>query len=180
MDAPSASAANSDQNAARRRVGQSGAKLIITLTSALSLLTSGCQPPPAAINTLPELPGTSGRAAPRVNGKVGAPEYGDINDDLADTSVVEGNRGTTNAVFNVSVYPPSSQTIGFYYYTIDGSATQSVSTAAVNAITAATENYVFNVPIQGDPKSVQNPSSDVYTSGQVTVQCGGFSVVVST
>ncbi|MBV8093077.1 MAG: type II secretion system secretin GspD [Acetobacteraceae bacterium] len=55
-------------------MGQSGAKLIITLTASLSLLTSGCQPPPAAITTLPELPGTSGRAAPRVNGKVGAPE----------------------------------------------------------------------------------------------------------
>src|SRR5207244_3976290 len=36
---------------------------------------------------------------------------------MSDTSVVEGNSGTTNAVFNVSVYPPSSQTIGFYYYT---------------------------------------------------------------
>src|SRR5205823_11549834 len=52
-----------------------------------------------------------------------------VNDDLfpsvsiSDAILEEGNAGTTNAVFTVSVYPPSSQPISFQYYTVDDSAT---------------------------------------------------------
>ena len=41
---------------------------------------------------------------------------------LSNAMVTEGNVGTTNAVFTVSLYPPSSQQVSFYYYTSDGSA----------------------------------------------------------
>ena len=61
--------------------------------------------------------------------------------------------------------------------TIDGSATQNVAMAAANAVTAATDNSILGNPVQGNPGSIQNSSPDVYTSGQVTVQCGGFGYV---
>jgi Flp pilus assembly protein TadG len=61
--------------------------------------------------------------------------------------------------------------------TITGTAGQNYAQVPINAVTAATDNYVFGTPVQGSPKSISNPSTDVFVSGQVTVQCGGFSYV---
>lgn len=61
--------------------------------------------------------------------------------------------------------------------TINGSATYNYAQVPINAITAATDNNVFGTAIQGSPGSIANPSADVFTSGQVTVQCGGFGYV---
>src|SRR5205807_1098572 len=46
--------------------------------------------------------------------------------------------------------------------------------APVNAVAIATANKIFAAPITGDPKAIANPSTDTYTSGQVTVECGGY------
>lgn len=61
--------------------------------------------------------------------------------------------------------------------TITGNTGQNLGNAPVNAITAATSNSIFGNYVQGSPKSISNPSADTYVSGQVTVQCGGFSYV---
>ena len=42
------------------------------------------------------------------------------------------------------------------------------------AITAALANKVFGSSVTGDPNSISNPSADVYTSGQVKIECGGY------
>src|SRR4029077_7469972 len=44
----------------------------------------------------------------------------------------------------------------------------------VNAVKAAVANKIFNVNVVGDPASISNPSPDVYVSGQVKVECGGY------
>jgi len=43
-----------------------------------------------------------------------------------------------------------------------------------NAVKAAVANKLFNNNFNGDPNSIQNPSADVYTSGDITIECGGF------
>ncbi len=44
----------------------------------------------------------------------------------------------------------------------------------INAVTAATQNKIFNTAITGNPSSITNPSTDTYVSGAVTIQCGGY------
>jgi hypothetical protein len=61
--------------------------------------------------------------------------------------------------------------------TITGNTGQNYNQIAVNAITAATDNVIFNTPVVGDPTQISNPSTDTFTSGQVTVVCGGYSYV---
>ncbi len=61
--------------------------------------------------------------------------------------------------------------------TITGTTGQNYNQVAVNAITAATDNDIFNNPVAGDPSKITNPSADMFTSGQVTVQCGGYSYI---
>src|SRR5437868_5827129 len=61
--------------------------------------------------------------------------------------------------------------------TINGSSGYNYSNVPTNAITAATYNKVFGTAINGDPKSISNPSADVYTSGDVTVEGGSFAYV---
>jgi Flp pilus assembly protein TadG len=61
--------------------------------------------------------------------------------------------------------------------TITGNTGQNYNQVAVNAITAATDNSIFNANVAGDPSNIANPSSDMFTSGQVTVMCGGYSYV---
>ena len=42
------------------------------------------------------------------------------------------------------------------------------------AIIAAVANKIFSANIVGDPNTILNPSADVYTSGQVKIECGGY------
>src|SRR5947209_18222450 len=58
--------------------------------------------------------------------------------------------------------------------TINGSTGQNNNQVAVNAITAATDNYIFNNPVAGDPTKITNSTADTFTSGNVTVYCGGY------
>lgn len=43
-----------------------------------------------------------------------------------------------------------------------------------NAVMAAVANKLFNANFKGDPNNIQNPSADVYTSGDIKVECGGY------
>ncbi len=43
-----------------------------------------------------------------------------------------------------------------------------------NAIMAAVANRIHSATIKGDPNSVVSPSTDVYTSGDVKIECGGY------
>src|SRR6516162_6801806 len=58
--------------------------------------------------------------------------------------------------------------------TFTGQAGYNLSNVPVNAVTAATQNKIFSNYVTGDPKSINNLSTDVYTSGSVTVECGGY------
>src|SRR5947209_1950345 len=58
--------------------------------------------------------------------------------------------------------------------TITGNSGQNYNQVAINAITAATDNDIFNKPVTGDPSNITSPSTDVFTSGGVTVNCGGY------
>jgi hypothetical protein len=49
-----------------------------------------------------------------------------------------------------------------------------LSGATVAAVTAATQNKIFNANIPGDPTQITNPTADTYVSGQVTIECGGY------
>jgi hypothetical protein len=61
--------------------------------------------------------------------------------------------------------------------TLNGASNYNYANMPINAVTAATDNYIFGTPVQGDPKSISNPSPDTYVSGQVTVYGGGFGYV---
>src|SRR5713226_2167058 len=58
--------------------------------------------------------------------------------------------------------------------TFTGQSGYNLSSAPVNAVTAATQNKIYSSYVPGDPKAIANPSPDVYTSGAVTVECGGY------
>ncbi|HZZ81842.1 MAG TPA: pilus assembly protein TadG-related protein [Gemmataceae bacterium] len=47
-------------------------------------------------------------------------------------------------------------------------------TSSINAVTAATQNKIFQTAITGDPANISNPTSDTYTSGQVKLEYGGY------
>ncbi|MBI1832152.1 MAG: hypothetical protein HYR84_11960 [Planctomycetes bacterium] len=58
--------------------------------------------------------------------------------------------------------------------TLNGQNGYNLSNAPVNAITAATQNKIFGTAISASPGSISIPSADVFTSGAVTVECGGY------
>src|SRR5439155_11807155 len=83
-----------------------------------------------------------------------------INDDsypgltISDTSVVEGNSGTVNALFTISVFPPSSQTITVDYDTADNTATAPSDYVAIHSavlsISPGETNAIIAVAVKGD------------------------------
>ncbi len=42
------------------------------------------------------------------------------------------------------------------------------------AVTTAVANKLFNAPFKGDPNNIVNPAADIYTSGDVKVEAGGY------
>src|ERR1019366_1471887 len=58
--------------------------------------------------------------------------------------------------------------------TFNGQTGYNLANAPINAITAATQNKIFSSYVTGSPGSIANPSADTYTSGAVTVECGGY------
>ena len=72
---------------------------------------------------------------------------------IADVNVIEGNSGTTNAVFNVSLSAPSAQTVSVSYETIDGSAfagNDYVASSGSVTFTPGQTQGIITVPVNGD------------------------------
>ena len=104
-----------------------GASLVVTglLNSAASLLTTGMY-----ADTLVFSNSISGALRPRpVTLSVVTPQLS-----IADASVVEGDVGTTNLLFTVSLVPPTVQTVTVAYATANGTAQAGTDYAATNEV----------------------------------------------
>ncbi len=107
---------------------------------------------------------------------------GTINDDDAaptlsvnDTSVTEGNSGTVNAAFTVSLSAASGQTVTVHYATADGTATQPGDyTATSGDLTFAPGDISkpVNVTVQGDTLVEGNETFSVVLSAPVNATIG--------
>jgi subtilisin-like proprotein convertase family protein len=92
-----------------------------------------------------------------------------INDDsprlaVTDTTVFEGNSGSTNATVNVSLTPSASQTVTVSYATSNGTATSGsdyASTSGTLTFTAGQTSKTINIPILGDTTSEPNETINV-------------------
>jgi uncharacterized repeat protein (TIGR01451 family) len=82
-----------------------------------------------------------------------------LNDDplpsltISDAAVLEGNTGTTNAVFAVSLSPASGQTVSVNYATASGTAATGADFIATNGLLSfppGTTNLTINVAVIGD------------------------------
>lgn len=87
---------------------------------------------------------------------------------IDDVSVVEGNAGTVNAVFTVTLNAASGQTVSVNYATADGTATQPAdytSTSGTLTFTAGQTTRTINVPVIGETVPEANESFFVNLSG---------------
>ena len=97
-----------------------------------------------------------------------------VNDDplpslsINDVTVVEGNAGTVNAVFTVSLSAASGQTVSVNYTTADGTATQPAdytNTSGALTFTAGTTTQTITVPVIGETIPEANETFFVNLSG---------------
>lgn len=99
-----------------------------------------------------------------------------VNDDplpslsIDDVTVVEGNAGTVNAVFTVTLGAASGQTVTVNYATADGTATQPAdytSTSGTLTFTPGTTTQTITVPVIGETIPEANETFFVNLSGAV-------------
>lgn len=99
-----------------------------------------------------------------------------INDDplpslaIDDVNLVEGNTGTVNAVFTVTLSAVSGQTVSVNYATADGTATQSVDYTAISGtitFTPGQTTRTLSVPVLGDVVPETDETFFVNLSGAV-------------
>jgi hypothetical protein len=86
---------------------------------------------------------------------------------IADRPVTEGNSGTTNALFTVSLSAPSTQTITVDYATANGTATQPVdytSTSGTLTFAPGDTSKTISVPVVGDTAIEQDETFGVNLS----------------
>ena len=89
---------------------------------------------------------------------------------ISDVTVAEGNSGTTNAVFTVTLTPTSGQAVQVDYTTQNGTATAPAdyATRAATLVFAAGENSrTISVPVIGDTVDEANETFTVQLSGAV-------------
>ncbi len=87
---------------------------------------------------------------------------------IDDVSVVEGNAGTSNAVFTVTLNAASGQTVSVNYATADGTATQPAdytSTSGTLTFTAGQTTRTITVPVIGETVPEANETFFVNLSG---------------
>lgn len=87
---------------------------------------------------------------------------------IDDVTVVEGNSGTTNAVFTVTLSDPSGQTVTVNYATADGTATQPAdytSTSGTLTFTPGQTTRTISVPVIGETIPEANETFFVNLSG---------------
>src|SRR4051812_41531345 len=117
-------------------------------------------------------------------GSVGGPDPVDpLVLSVADASVLEGDRGTSNATVAVTLSSASSQGITVSYRTADGSAkAKDDYTAASGTLTfqAGETRRTISVPIKGDRKREANEAFTVQLSNPVgaTINDGGATVTI--
>ena len=78
---------------------------------------------------------------------------------IADTSVVQGDVGTTNAVFSLALNAPSAQTVTVAYSTANGTAVAGidyVATSGVVTFAPGVTNQTIAVPVIGDVEIESN------------------------
>ncbi|MEK0189674.1 Calx-beta domain-containing protein, partial [Microcoleus anatoxicus] len=90
---------------------------------------------------------------------------------INNVTVTEGNSGTTNAVFTVSLNNPSPQTVTVNYATADGTATTADSdyTAATGSVSfaAGETTKTIAVAVNGDAKLETDETFNVNLSNPV-------------
>ncbi len=87
---------------------------------------------------------------------------------INDVTVVEGNSGTVNAVFTVTLSAASGQTVGVNYATADGTATQPAdytSTSGALTFTPGQTTRTITVPVIGETVPEANETFFVNLSG---------------
>jgi len=83
---------------------------------------------------------------------------------IADISILEGNSGTANAAFQVTLSNPSASIVNVLASTSDGTALASndyVATTAMVTFAAGSTNQMFNVPVVGDANNESNQTFSV-------------------
>ncbi len=91
---------------------------------------------------------------------------------ISDKTVTEGNSGTTNAVFNVTLSPPASGPLSLNYATVAGTATAGsdfVATSGVLNWSAGQSAKTITVPVIGDTVDESDETYTVQLSGAATV-----------
>lgn len=89
---------------------------------------------------------------------------------IADATVIEGNSGTTNALFNVTLSPPSSQVVAVNYATANGSSIAGQDFTATNGLlqfSPGQTNLSIAVAVLGDLLFEGNESFIVMLSNPV-------------
>ena len=90
---------------------------------------------------------------------------------IDDVKVVEGNGGTTNAVFTVSLTNTSDQKVSVDYQTVDGRppspTTTTQPTGGTLSIPPKTSTATITVVVNGDTKNEDNEDFSVVLSGAV-------------
>jgi hypothetical protein len=108
--------------------------------------------------------------------------YGIIQDDdpepvvsVADPSVLEGDTGTTNAAFTVSIDAPSGLDTQVGYTTVDGTATAPddyAATSGIATIPAGSTSTTVDVPVNGDTEYEGNETFALAMSDPLNAQLG--------
>lgn len=91
---------------------------------------------------------------------------------IADTSVLEGNSGTTNAVFQLTLSNPSSSEAQVTCSTSNGTATNGtdyIATIATVIFPAGTTNQTFAVPVIGD--IINEPDQTFFVTLSTPINC---------
>ena len=89
---------------------------------------------------------------------------------IADATQIEGNSGTTNALFNVTLSPPSSQVVAVNYATVSGSALTGLDFVATNGLLQflpSQTNLSIAVAVLGDLLFEGNENFNVLLSNPV-------------
>jgi hypothetical protein len=91
---------------------------------------------------------------------------------INDTAVIEGNSGTTNAVFTVSISSLSEQTISLHFATASGTATSGLDYQATNGnltFMPGETTKTISVPVIGDTLTEEDESFFVNLSSPINV-----------
>ena len=101
---------------------------------------------------------------------------------IRDVSVLEGNSGTTNAVFTVNLSAPSLQTVSVSYTITNGTATAGIDYTSANGTVAflpGETNKTITIAVIGDTLSESNEAFFVKLTGATNVIVGRSQGIVT-